>query len=126
MTGNVFFDALIVFLLSYAVVSIIYEIIDLFVTRYSKNKPTFYVLLCLNHKDESLECDIRCALSLSDSLKCDVLIACDELDRDELFILRRLTDDRENVTIVSLGETFSSVFCNNGTADNNVTVIKNR
>lgn len=103
MTGNMFFDAVIIFLIAYAIINIFYEIGDFFTRRYSQYKPKDYIVLPLKHGLESLECDIRLAVKKSCDTRCALVIVDESLDSDEKMILWRLTDECSNV-IISLPE----------------------
>lgn len=106
MTGNVFFDAVILFLIAYAVITIAYEVGDFFTNRFSRCKPKECIVLPLHHGTESLECDVRSAMKRSCDLKCALVVVDESLDSDEKMILWRLTDSSDHV-IISLPEELS-------------------
>ncbi len=99
MTGNIFFDVVIIFLIAYAIINILYEFADCFIHRYASYHPKDCLILPLSHGTKSLECDVRMALKRSCDLKCALIIVEEDLDSDEQMILWRLTDDSENVIL---------------------------
>ena len=103
MTGNVFFDAVVIFLLAYAIINIFYEVGEFFTNRFSRYRPKDCIVLPLEHGAESLECDVRLAMKRSCDLRCALVIVDLSLDSDEKMILWRLTDESDNV-VVSLPE----------------------
>lgn len=106
MTGNMLFDGVIIFLITYAVISIAYEIGGFLTNRFTCCKPKECILLPLRHGTESLECDVRLAMKRSYDLRCALVIIDESLDSDEKMILWRLTDHSDNV-IISLPEELS-------------------
>ncbi len=101
MTGNAFFDGILIFLIVYAILNILYEFTDAFADRFSRYHPKDYLILPLVHGTESLEWDIRTASKRSCNLNCVLIIVCDGLDKDEEMILWRLTDQCDNVLLSS-------------------------
>lgn len=99
MTGNVIFDAIFIFLITYAIINICYDIGDLFIGRLSRYKPKDCIVLTLSHGMPSIEMDVRMALKHSCDLKCTLVIVDEALDIDEKMILWRLTDNSNNVVI---------------------------
>ena len=99
MTQNIFFDALIIFLIAYAIIDIFYEISECFLNRFSRVSPKDYIVLPLYHGDEHLECSVRFAVRKSIDSRCSLVIIENNLDEDEKMILCRLTDSLGNVTI---------------------------
>ncbi len=99
MTGNVFFDGILIFLIAYAIISILHELADAFQNRFSHYHPKTCVVLVLSHGTESLECDVRMALKRSYDLHCALVIVDASLDSDEKMILWRLTDPCDHVLI---------------------------
>lgn len=97
MTGNVFFDAVIIFLITYAILNILYEITDFFIERFAKCYPRDFLILSLEHGTETMECDVRTAIRRSCDLKCALLIVDNGLDSSEKMMLWRLTDDQNNI-----------------------------
>lgn len=104
MTGNVFFDALFIFLIAYAMIHICYEIGDALVRRFSVYCPKDYILLPLEHGTESLELDVRRAVKRSVEHRCALLIVDKGLGREEKNILWRLVDSYDNVVISGLDD----------------------
>jgi len=99
MTGNLFFDAVIIFLIAYAIVNICYEIGDFYTRRYSKRHVNTCIVLPLRHGADDLEYDIRIALSRSEDARCALVIIDESLDNNEKMMLYRLTDDSDHVVI---------------------------
>lgn len=99
MTGNVFFDGIFIFLIAYAIISMLHELADAFQNRFSRCHPKDCVVLVLSHGTESLECDVRMALRRSYEMHCALIIVDTSLDSDEKMILWRLTDPCDHVLI---------------------------
>jgi len=99
MTGNVIFDGIFIFLIAYAIISILQEIAEVFQRRFSRCHPKECVVLVLSHGTESLEYDVRMALKRSYNMHCALVIVDTSLDSDEKIILWRLTDQCEHVLI---------------------------
>ena len=103
MTENVFFDAVIIFLIAYAIINIFYEAGECITNRFSRCRPKNCIILPLCHGAENLECEVRMAMKRSCELRCALVIVDEALDSDEKMILWRLTDDCDNV-VISLPE----------------------
>ncbi len=99
MTGNVFFDGIFIFLIAYAIISMLHELADAFQNRFSRCHPKDCVVLVLSHGTESLECDVRMALKRSCEMRCALVVVDASLDSDEKIILWRLTDQSEHVLL---------------------------
>lgn len=109
MTQNIFSDALIIFLIAYAIIDIFYEISNFFLNKYSKVSPKDYIVLPLYHGDEHLECLVRFAIQKSEVLRCTLVILPHNLDNCEESILRHLIDECKNVTVRSPEEFAESI-----------------
>lgn len=101
MTGNIFFDGIFIFLITYAIISILQEIADILQNRFSRCRPKDVMVLVLSHGLQSLECDVRMALKRSQSMRCALIVVDDALDSDEKMILWRLTDPYQHAIITS-------------------------
>ena len=82
-------------------VSIFYNVSDFLVRRYCRYPLRAFFVLELNHASETLECDIRTAVSKSQQNKCALVISCRDLDLDEYTILWRLTDSYDHIVIAT-------------------------
>ena len=109
MCGNVFLDCLFLFLICYALVSIFYNISDFLLRRYCRYPFHAFFMLELCHGSETLECDIRIALSRSIKNRCALVIVCDSLDLDEYIILWRITDDYDHVIVTTPYEVMTKI-----------------
>lgn len=109
MFGNVFLDCLFIFLICYGIVSIFYNTSDFLLRRYCRYPMRAFLMLELSHECETLECDIRVALSKSIKNKCALVIVCDGLDLDEYTILWRLTDNYDNVVVTTPDDLMSKI-----------------
>lgn len=110
MTQNIFFDAVIIFLIAYAIIDIFYEISECLLNKFSRVSPKDYIVLPLYHGDEHLECSVRFAIKRSNDLRCSLVIIENNLDESEKKILCRLTDKLSNV-IISTPEEFNQKIC---------------
>lgn len=99
MTGNVFFDAVIIFLIAYAIINILYDVGDFLTNRFSRCKPKGCIVLPLHHGAETIEYDVRLALRRCCDARCALVIVDEALDSDEKMLLWRLTDQCDNVLI---------------------------
>ncbi len=97
---NIFFDALIIFLITYAIINIFYEIAQFLVKKFSKLPPKCELILLLNSGNTTLEADIRTAITKSQQTNCSLTIVDCDLTQQEKMILWRLTDVYENIKIV--------------------------
>ncbi|MBR4874310.1 MAG: hypothetical protein IKU87_00600 [Clostridia bacterium] len=104
MTNNVFLDGLIIFLIAYAIISIFHDIADCILNRFSKCTPKNCVVLKVSHGSESLENELRTALRHSGSIKCKLLVVCDNLDECEEKIIKYITCGAEGVEITTPDE----------------------
>lgn len=104
MLGNVFVDCVLLFLICYALVSIFYNVSDFLLRRYCKYPQRSFLTLKLKHESESLERDIRCAISKSLSERHALLVVCDDLSQDEYKVVWRLTDVYENIILTTCDE----------------------
>lgn len=114
MTQNIFFDALIIFLIAYAIIDIFYEISEYLLNRFSRISPKDYIVLPLYHGDENLECSVRFAVKRSKELRCFLVIVKNNLDENEKMILCRLAENLCNVVILTQEE-FAQQVCENQT-----------
>lgn len=101
MTGNIFFDGIFIFLITYAIISILQEIADVFQNRFSRCRPKDVSVLVLSHGQKSLECDVRMALKRSLNMRCALVVVDDALDSDEKMMLWRLTDPYQHAFLSS-------------------------
>lgn len=101
MFGNVFVDCLFLFLICYALVSIFYNTSEFLLRRYCRYPMRAFFVLELTHDSETIECDVRTALSKSLKNKCALIVVCDGLDLDEYTILWRLTDSFDHVIVTT-------------------------
>ncbi len=97
MSGNIFVDCLFLFFICYALISIFYDVSDFLLRRYCRYPQRSFIAVYLLHGSDTLECDIRCALSKSIKQKCALLVVCDELSHDEEKLVWRLCDCYEHV-----------------------------
>ncbi len=104
MTGNIFVDFLLLFLICYALVSIFYNVSDFLLRRYCKYPLRTFLVLELKHESESFECDIRSAISKSLSQHCGLVIVCTGLSQDEYRTIWRLTDVYEHIILTTRDE----------------------
>jgi len=104
MTNNVFLDGLIIFLIAYAIINILYDCADYILNRFSKCRPKNCVVLNVSHGSEGLENELRTALRHSGSIKCKLIIVCDELDECEERIIKYITYGAEDVEITTPDE----------------------
>jgi hypothetical protein len=75
--------------------------------NFLRGRPQFFVL-SLTRGNETLECDVRCAVSKSLKEKCALLIVCNDLSTDEYKTLWRITDVYEHI-ILTTPEMLTSV-----------------
>lgn len=101
MFGNIFFDCLFLFLICYALVSIFYNVSDFLLRKYCKYPTKSFITIKLTHESDSLDSDIRCALSKSLKERCALLVVCDGLDFQENTIVWRVTDSYEHVVVTT-------------------------
>ena len=99
MSGNIFVDFLFLFLICYAIFSIFYNLSEFLLRRYSRYPAKYVLALSLKHGSETLECDIRCAVSKSLKEKCALAIVCDGLSIDEYKLLWRITDVYDHILL---------------------------
>ena len=104
MSGNVFVDCVFLFLICYALVSIFYDLSDFLMKRYCKYPTKSFLVLEVKHESDTLECDIRCAISKSLSQKCALLIVCRDLSFEEYKVVWRLTDVYEHIVLTTREE----------------------
>lgn len=109
MSGNIFVDFLFLFLICYAILSIFYSLSEFLMRRYCKYPDKYFLTLYLNHQSETLERDIRCAVSQSLKQKCALVVVCDDLKLDEYKILWRITDVYDNITITTPDKVLSEL-----------------
>ena len=99
MTGNLFFDGVVLFLICYALIHIFYELGDWLIVRFSGFRRKEFILLSVHHSMESLEIDVRHALERSMEQKCALFIVDRGLDEQEKILLWRLVDSFDHVVI---------------------------
>lgn len=109
MSGNIFVDFLFLFLICYAIFSIFYNLSDYLMRRYCKYPAKYFLTLFLNHESETLERDIRCAVSKSLEQKCALVVVCDNLNLDEYKILWRITDVYDDIIITTPDKVLSAL-----------------
>ncbi len=101
MTGNIFFDCIFLFLICYALINIFYSVSDFLMKRYSKYPNSSFLTLQIKHESQSLENDIRCAVSKSLTQKCALLIVCTDLSMEEYKLVWRITDVYDHIVLTT-------------------------
>lgn len=101
MTGNIFLDCVFLFLICYGIVSIFYNLSEFLLRRFCRYPQKIFLVSELTHESETLECDIRCAISKSIKNKCALVIVCSGLDMEEYSTLWYLTDRYDHIIITT-------------------------
>ena len=104
MTGNIFVDCLFLFLICYALINIFYSVSDFLLSRYSKYPNSSFLVLELKSESESIENDLRCAISRSLSQKCALVVVCTDLPLEEYKLVWRLCDVYEHIILTTCEE----------------------
>lgn len=104
MTGNIFIDCIFLFLICYALISIFHDLSVFLLNRYCRYPPKSFLTLELKHGTESLESDLRCAISKSLSLKCGLIVICSDLEIEEYKVVWRLTDVYDHIILTTREE----------------------
>ena len=99
MTGNIFLDLVFLFLICYSLVKLFRNLSDFLLKRYCNYPQKTFLCVEIKHKSETIECDIRCAVSKSVSQKCALVVICSDLDLSEQTLVWRLTDSYDNVIL---------------------------
>ena len=101
MSGNFFVDFIFLFLICYAIFCMFYNLSEFLLKRYCKYPSRCFFVLSLTRGSETLECDVRCAVSKSLKEKCALLIVCNDLSTDEYKTLWRITDVYEHIILTT-------------------------
>ena len=101
MTGNIFLDCVFLFLICYAIVCMFYQVSEFLLRRYCRYPQKAFLVLDIHHQSDTLDCDIRCALSKSIKYKCALVVVCNDLDLEEYGILYRITDNFNHIVITT-------------------------
>ena len=110
MTGNIFFDAGIIFLSLYAIIHICHQFVTYLVEKFSVYRHRDFLVLLLSTGTETLEMDIRMAIKRSETFACSLLIVDMGLLPEEQMILYRLADPYNHV-ILSAEHELTSKIC---------------
>ena len=109
MTGNIFIDAVWVFMIVYACIHICYEVGTFLVERFSVYHHRDFVILLLTSGVETLEMDIRMAIKRSEDLGCSLLIVDSGLSTEEQMILFRLTDPYHHIVLATMEDALEQI-----------------
>ena len=101
MTGNIFIDAGIIFLMVYACIHICYEIGTYLVEKFSSYRHRDFLILLLSTGAEAIEMDVRMAIKRSVDLGCSLLIVDLGLTPSEQMILYCLADPYHHIILAS-------------------------
>lgn len=101
MTGNIFLDLVFLFLICYSLVNLFRDLSDFLLKRYCRYPQKTFLCVEIKHKSETIECDIRCAVSKSISQGCALLVICTDLDLSEQTLVWRLTDCYDHIVLTS-------------------------
>ncbi len=104
MSGNIFVDCIFLFLICYAIINIFYSVSEFLLNRYSKFHDKSFMILELIHESESIESDLRCAISKSISRKCALITVCTDLSLEEYKLVWRLCDVYEHIILTTREE----------------------
>lgn len=109
MTGNIFSDALFIFLIVYAIVHICYEIGAFLLEKFSLYHHRDFLILSVSPGHEELELDIRMAIKRSVEKHCSLLILDRGLSPEEQMILWRLTDPYQHIVLTTEQDLMESI-----------------
>jgi len=104
MSGKIFVDFIFLFLICYALISIFYNLSDFLMKRYCKYPQKHFFVLLLNNESDTLECDLRCAISKSLKEKCALVVVCDSLNSKEEMLVWRIADVYEHIVLTTRDE----------------------
>ena len=99
MSGNIFLDLIFLFLICYSLINLFRDLSEFLLNRYCRYPQKTFLCVEIKHKSESIECDVRCAVSKCISQKCALVLICTDLDLSEQTLVWRLTDGYDNVIL---------------------------
>ena len=101
MSGNIYLDALLIFLIIYAVVHILCGVGNFIMGHISKRCCSDCFVLMLTGGSKTLEMDIRNAVAGSVKVSRALVIADTGISEEETFLLWRLTDAYDHIIMAT-------------------------
>lgn len=101
MRGNIFLDFVFLFLICYALISIFGELSDFLLKRYCRYPQKTFLTIHIKHESDTIEYDLRNAISKSLLHKCALLVICQDLDQTENTLIWRLTDCYDHIVLTT-------------------------
>ena len=99
MAGDIFRDAVLIFLIVYAIIHICYAVGENLIQKFSAYHHRDFLILPVSPGREELELDIRMAIKRSEACVCSLLILDMGLTEQEQLLLWRLSDPYSHIVI---------------------------